>query len=207
MALTSKATSAMLLAGLVASIALQLGQWPLAALLQGGAAGLAGLLLQELRALQSPTGRMLCGMVLLATHGWLLGLRCDFGPYGLMIISSWCSSGPAEALPAVILAKASLAPLSHLFMALFGLAGMLIAAQAVGRPLLRCCGLSLLAMPLALIAADVSLLLLLRNQPWLEAGVLMPVLMVICMTLAGWLAVLLQQVVWRDRRPREVPLV
>lgn len=198
MTLTSKGFSLLLLAGLVVAIAVQLGEPPGAVLLLGAVTGLAALPVLHLRWLQSPTAHMLCWMVLLAMHGWLFGLRQDFGPYGLLILGSWCSTAALEGLPAIVLAKASLAPSSHLFMLLFGFVGMLIAVRRAQRPLLRCCAMMLLAMPLALGVADTALLLLL-GQTRLEAGLLMSLLMLSTMTLAGWItAWLIAQVLDRQ---------
>ncbi|HET6471109.1 MAG TPA: hypothetical protein VFG38_04665 [Pseudomonadales bacterium] len=97
-------------------------------------------------------------MTLAGLIGWLIGVRMESGPFGLVIVESWCSSNAATGIGGAI-AKLEVFPLSHLCMIVSAMVGMTLAMRARReRRVLRCCAINLLLMPAAMVVADAGVL-------------------------------------------------
>lgn len=86
-------------------------------------------------------------MVLGAQLGMLIGLSFDFGPFGLVILSSWCAG--SESIGGVVRLMTAVAPGMHLGMLFGGLLGAcLVAPPTVPRVIAACFSMAV-AIPLS----------------------------------------------------------
>lgn len=143
-----------------------------------------------------PGLRRVCWMVAGGLLGWLGGLYVELGPFGLTVLGSWCASTTQTGGQAA-LTKVQMLPLSHVGMLLGGIAGMAVALDwRQLRRSRRCCVLAALAMPPALLGADL-LVFAARDVAALPVTALMVVSMVVVMMVCGALVALTDHLVER----------